>query len=337
VIPRRLTAELDARPASATAPSPTLEMCPSTARAARMERPARVARTETAVLPTATVAKAMISVLLLVVSRSSASAVLKLVSPPMVIVAARTASPAREARLEVAVLQKVTAEQTSTAAQDVKLLSASATPIPVPSLLTAAAEASMGRIARASPLETVVPKAAGAAARLSTAMLDVKPSSALATAPPARSPPTVVAEASMARSAKEVPLATVVRQRVTVVTPITVMRAAKPPSVPAKTVPVTSPLTGVVVRTERRAKTARSATVALNMDGAEQEPISVEMDVNWPMVFAPTSRPTRNADPGTGRLVQDLVSETVVRRMVSVGLLLLTVGRAVKRELPVLA
>jgi hypothetical protein len=115
------------------------------------------------------------------------------------------------------------------------------------------------------------------------------------------------------------------------------MRAAKPPSVPAKTVPVTSPLTGVVVRTERRAKTARSATVALNMDGAEQEPISVEMDVNWPMVFAPTSRPTRNADPGTGRLVQDLVSETVVRRMVSVGLLLLTVGRAVKRELPVLA
>lgn len=55
------------------------------------------------------------------------------------------------------------------------------------------------------------------------------------------------------------------------------------------------------------------------------------------MAFAPTSPPTRNADPETERLVQDLVSETVVRRMVSVGLLLLTVGRAAKKGLPVLA
>jgi hypothetical protein len=336
-IPRRLTAVLDARLASATAPSSTLEMCLSTAHVARMERPARVARTETAALRTVTAVKVMISVLRLAVSRNSATAVLRLVFLPMVIVAARTASPAREARLEVAVLQKVTAEQTSTAAQDVKLLSASATPIPVPSLLTAAAEASMGRPAKTALLETVVQQVAGAAARRSTAMLAVKPSSALATALPARSPQTVVAEALTVRSAKEVLSASAVRQRPTAVTPTTVMRAAKPPSVPAKTAPATSPRTGAVARTERLARAALSGTVAPSMDGVEQEPISVAMDVSWRMAFAPTSPPTRSVDPGTGRLVQGLVLGIAALRMGSAELLVLTVGRAVRRDLPVLA
>jgi hypothetical protein len=300
---RRITAELDARLASAIVLSPTLEMCLPTALAGRTERPARVARTETAVLPMATVARVMISAPLLAVSLNSETALLmKLVFLPMVIVA-RTASPAWEAITEIVALQKVTAERTTIAVQDVKLLSAPATLIPVLSLQTVAAEASMERPARAVPLGTVVPKVAGAAIRQSTVMLVVKPSSVLATAKPARSPPTVVAEASTVRFAEEVPMVTAVRPRAIVVVTITVMRAAKLPSVPAKIAPTTSPLMGAVARTEKLARAASSGTVALSMDGVEKDKISVAMDVSWLMAFAPASPPTQSVDPGTERLV----------------------------------
>jgi hypothetical protein len=281
--PRGTTAELDARLASATVLSPTLERCLPTAPAERMERPARAAHTETAVLPMATVARVMTSVLL-AASPDSETALPKPVSLPMV-----------------------------------------------------AAAASMASSARAAPLETVVPQAAGAASRQSTATLVVKPSSALATAKPARSPPTAVVEASMARFAKEVLSATVVRPRATVVVTINAMRAAKLLSVPARTVSIISPLTGAVARTGRLARAARSETAALSMGGVEKEMTSVAMDASWLTAFAPASLLTRNVDPGTERLVPDLVWGTVARRTVSAELLILTVGRAVKRVLLVLA
>jgi hypothetical protein len=72
------------------------------------------------------------------------------------------------------------------------------------------------------------------------------------------------------------------------------------------------------------------------MDGVEKGMISVAMDVNWLTAFALASPRTRNVVPGTERLVQDPVWETVARRAVSVELLTLTVARAVRRALRVL-
>jgi hypothetical protein len=282
-VTRRNTAQLDVRLASATVLSPTLEMCLSTASAERMERLAKVAHTETAVL------------------------------------------------------LKASAEKMAIAVQVVRLLSAPAMLTLAPSPPTAAVEASMGSPARAVHMEAVAPKVVGAASSRSTVTLAVRPSSVLATAQPAKSPLTAVVEASTARSAKEVRSAIAVPPKAIAVDTISAMRAAKMPSVPAKIARTTSPLMGAVARTGKPAREARSGTVALSMDGVEKGMISVAMDVNWLTAFALASPRTRNVVPGTERLVQDPVWETVARRAVSVELLTLTVARAVRRVLRVLA
>ena len=138
-------------------------------------------------------------------------------------------------------------------------------------------------------------------------MLVARPSSVLATVQPARSPLMVVVEASTARSAKGALSATAVPPRGTAVDTTSAMRAAKMPSVLAKTAPTTSPRMGAVARTGRPAREAHSETVALSMDGVEKEMISAAMDVNWLTAFALVSPPTRNVAPGTERLVQDPV------------------------------
>lgn len=97
--------------------------------------------------------------------------------------------------------------------QVVKLFLEPAMLIPVPSLQTVAVGASMENPARAALLEAVVLKVAGAASRRNTATLVVRPSSALATARPARYPLTAVVEMSTARYAKEALSATAVPAR----------------------------------------------------------------------------------------------------------------------------
>jgi hypothetical protein len=302
---RRTTAVLDARLASAIVLSPTLETCLLTAPAGRLERLARAAHTENAVLPMITVARVMASVLL-AASPDSETALPRPVSLPMVAVVP-TASPVEEAHSETVVLHKVTAERTTIAVQDVRLCSALAMQTLVPSLPMVAAAASTASPARAAPLETVAPQAAGAASGQSTATLVVKPSSAIVTAKLARFPPTVVAGASMARFAKEVLSGIVVRPKATVVFTITAMRAVKLPSVPVRAAPTTSLRTGAAARTEKPARAALSGTVALSMDGVEKEMTSVAMDASWLTAFAPASLLIRNVDPGTGGLVPDLV------------------------------
>ena len=220
-VTRRTTAALDARLALATVLSPTLETCLPTDPVERMERLAEAAHTETAVLPMATVAR-VTTFVLLAASPDSETALPNPVSPPMAVVVTM-ASPVGGAHSETAVLHKATAERRGIVVQDVRLRSEPAMQTPVPFQPTVAAAASMASPARAAPLGTAVPQAAGAASRQRTATLVVKPSSALATAKPARSPPTAVVEVSMARFAKEVLSATVVRPRATAVVTIIAM------------------------------------------------------------------------------------------------------------------
>ena len=76
--------------------------------------------------------------------------------------AERMESLAREAHTETAVLPRASAEKRAIAVQVVKLLSAPAMLILVPSLPMAAVEASMEKPARAARMEAVVPKGGGA-------------------------------------------------------------------------------------------------------------------------------------------------------------------------------
>lgn len=309
-----------------------LEMSQQTAPVERMARFARVARGETAVLPMATVARAMASVLL-VASPSSEIVTLRPTSLQMGI-AARMVRPAREALMEIAALNKATVERQTTVKQVVSLSSAPAMLMQVRSLPMVAAEASMARLARAVPSVTAAPLGTGVA-RLLTVMLAVNPSLALATAKQATSLP-MATVARMARLVREALTVTAVLPRATAVRQTTVKQAANRNSVLATPALTTFLPTEAVVRTERLAKAVSMVTAVLSTDTVEREMISVARDVNLPTVSALVFLPTLSVVPGTVELVLALALETVVLPMVTVEAQDLTVDRAARRVPPVL-
>lgn len=309
-----------------------LEMSQQTAPVERMARSARVAHGETAVLPMATVARVMASVLL-VVSPSSVTVMPRPTFLQMGI-AARMVRPAREALMEIAALNKDTVARQTIVKQAVNLSSAPVMLIRARSLLMVDVEASMARLARVAPSVTAVPLGTGVA-RLLTVMLAASPSLALATAKRATSPPmaTVV---RMARLVREALTVTAVLLRATAVRRTTVKQAANRNSVLATPALTTFLPTEAVVRTERLARAVSMATAVLSTDTVEREMTFVARDVSLPTVSALVFLPTLSVVPGTVELVLALALETVVLPMVTVEAQDLTVDRAARRVPPVL-